>query len=85
MHMTLGNMGVLENRIASDFVKPDLQNLIRLWEILRSLKTELHITGITKPHMTLRSHDITPNLSSLRHSESIKPLSLRIYQTDVIQ
>ena len=35
--MTLGNMRVLRNRIAYDFVKPDLQDLIRLWVKMTSL------------------------------------------------
>ena len=30
-------MEVLENRIASEFVKLDLQNLIRLWDDMKSL------------------------------------------------
>ena len=30
-------MEVLENRISCDFVKPDLQNLIRLWDHMMSL------------------------------------------------
>ena len=33
----LGNMEVLENRIAYDFVKLELQNLIRLWDHMTSL------------------------------------------------
>ena len=36
-HATLGNMEVLENRIAYDFVKLGLKNLIRLWDHMMSL------------------------------------------------
>ena len=35
--MTLGNIVGLGNGIAYDFVKPDLQNLIRLWVHMTSL------------------------------------------------
>ena len=37
MHTTLGNIVDLGNRIAYDFVKADLQNLIRLWDHMTSL------------------------------------------------
>ena len=79
-HMTLGNMEVLENRIAYDFVKPDLQNLIQL---CKAGLTKSHMTlgnmevlenRIAKSHTTLGSHDVTcrnlPKVAQIaRHEE----------------